>query len=346
MNMPIVSIITGVYNGEKYLLDALNSIVNQSFTSFEYIIVNDGSSDQTASILSDFQQQDERVRVYHQDNQGLSTALNVGIKLSHGQYLVRMDADDIAVPNRIQEQVAYLCQYPDIVLLGTAYDLIDASGKYLKTHFQPVRDSEIRWQMLFHNAFCHSSVIINRSNIDENFLYYDQSLRYAQDFELWGRLLERGLGANLDRPLVKLRVHPDSVTRTFYSKQQAVANAICKRQVSKICPQQNLTDAEIDKLRSYFYRPAVNGDLVNLKLVSILLRLLRRFREDDDLDSMLLRDMHQRYICWSLRCVWAQKKPLFKAFMIALNAMRYEPALTLRCLVRLMQRMNGRFVRC
>ena len=152
---PKVSIIMSVYNGEKYLQEAIESILNQSYSGFEFIIVNDGSTDYTEEILNEYT--DSRiVRINNQENIGLARSLNRAIETAHGELIARMDADDISAPDRFEKQVAYLDAELEVSVLGTYMKQIDADGNNLGILNVPCNHNLIKWKMLFETSMLYS----------------------------------------------------------------------------------------------------------------------------------------------------------------------------------------------
>ena len=226
---PYVSVVMAVCNGEKYLSDAVESILSQSFREFEFIIIDDGSTDATASILAQFEKRDARVLIHRFDtNHGLSSALNFAIQHARGEYIVRMDADDISFPNRLSGQVAYLDEHPEVGICGTWVELIgDSAGKTWK---HPLSHEAISVRMLFANALVHSSVMLRRSVMTRHELYYDESIRYAQDYELWSRAMLVTRFANVGSILLQYRVYKTS-SGAQNLEQQDQTKAIVQRRI-------------------------------------------------------------------------------------------------------------------
>ncbi|CAA6604972.1 Glycosyl transferase family 2 (fragment) [Rhodospirillaceae bacterium LM-1] len=161
MKKPKISVLLAVRNGAAYLQAALESISAQSLADYELIVIDDGSSDPTPTIL-DAWHDDRMIRLHNQESLGLAGALNRGLEIAKGDYIARHDADDLSRPERLEAQTSYMDAHPDTVILRTAYDVIDEAGRQIETQRQPLDDPAIRWQMLFHNAFCHSSVMLRR----------------------------------------------------------------------------------------------------------------------------------------------------------------------------------------
>jgi glycosyltransferase involved in cell wall biosynthesis len=216
-----------VYNRSEYLREAIESILSQTLKSFEFIIIDDGSTDGTWDILTEYAIQDQRIAlVQNGKNLGLSQSLNKGLVLAQGNYIARQDADDVSLPKRLAAQIGYFEQQPRVGLLGTAYHIMNSQGQQQAVYRHPETDTEIRWQMLFHNAFCHSCVMFRREFLNRGDLFYDENLPCSQDYELWNRMLQQTSAANLKTPLVAwrkrglLRLFRPGKSNTYYPTDQ------------------------------------------------------------------------------------------------------------------------------
>jgi len=207
--MPKVSVVMSVYNSEQYLRKAVESIITQTFNDWEFIIVNDGSTDNTCKILEEFT--DTRIRVLNQINTGLPKALNNGILNSRGEFIARMDADDIALPTRLETQVKFLEQHPDIGIVGSGVYVISSSGKIKGILNYPLNDKEIRKNLIKRNCFIHPSVMI-RKKVFEEVGYYNPLFTNSEDYELWFRIAEHYKLANIEEPLLMYRVFDRNIT--------------------------------------------------------------------------------------------------------------------------------------
>lgn len=207
---PPVTVLMAVHNGARFLREAIESTLGQSFGAFEFLIVDDGSTDATRAIIDSYG--DPRIRVVANDrNLGLSASLNRGIRLARGRYIARIDADDVSEPDRLEQQFAFMERHPEIALLGSWYTIIDEHGATVGRRWVPCDQHEIRWMLRFCSAFAHSAVMIRRSVLDDVGLY-DESLTYALDWDLWVRIAARARVHNLDRFLVRWRTSPGSMT--------------------------------------------------------------------------------------------------------------------------------------
>ena len=198
-----------VYNDERFVGAAIQSILVQSYSDFELIVVNDGSTDGTVGVLETFY--DSRIHVVHQTNQGVVRSLNRAIALSRGKYIARMDSDDISHPDRFRIQMGFLERNPECGMVGSACEIIGEDGSHL-SHFKvPLTDNEIRYAMVWKNPIVHSSIMIRKSILDR-VSGYDQNIHgVVEDYDLWFKVLAITHVANLEDELVK-RTHRKTST--------------------------------------------------------------------------------------------------------------------------------------
>jgi glycosyltransferase involved in cell wall biosynthesis len=251
-----VTVLMAVYNGERYLREAIDSILHQTFQDFELTIVNDGSVDRTAEIISSYN--DPRIQLIHNDrNLGLTKSLNKGLKLARGQFVARQDADDISEPERLAKQVDFLEAHPDIALLGTFYQEIDDLGKKVSEHTLPCDCTKIRWDLLFYTPFVHSSVMFRKSIVIEKIGLYNENFSYAQDYDYWCRIALSLKVANLSVCLLRYRLNPASMTATY-------GKAVCDEPTE-------IVHAYLKSLLSKDSQPDWKPDKLDLSAVSIFL---------------------------------------------------------------------------
>lgn len=203
-----LSVLMGVFNGEGYLPEAMDSILAQTLRDFELIIVDDGSTDGSPKILADYAARDSRVKIIHQKNAGLTAALNAAAKVATAPLLARMDPDDVALPTRFEKQVAYFDVHPDVTLLGTRVILIDPYGTAYNWPQHPLTHEEIDEKLMAGEgwAIVHPAAMFRRDAF-EKVGGYNEKYRTSQDFDLWLRMAETGRLANLEEPLLKYRQH-------------------------------------------------------------------------------------------------------------------------------------------
>ena len=228
MPQPRITVLMPVYNGEKYLREAIGSVLNQTFRDFELLIIDDGSTDGTQEIASRFG--DSRIRLEKNDiNLGLIATLNRGLDLAQGEFIARMDCDDISFPERFARQVEFLDRHPDIGICGTWYKKI-SSHKTI-TIRAPVGHGTIRFLLLFDNPFLHSTMVMRRSVLKNRGLRFDPRYRHAEDYDFWARVSESTRTANIPEVLLSYRSHSDSISHRFKNDQGAAADRVRYRQL-------------------------------------------------------------------------------------------------------------------
>ena len=218
-----ISVILPVYNGEKFIGEAIESILNQTFTDFELIIINDCSIDNTEDIV--FSYKDKRIRYYKNErNLQLIASLNKGIKLSTGKYVARMDADDIALSKRLYEQFVFMEDNLEIVACGTwAISFGNSREKLIKV---PVEHSSIFLYSFLRNPIIHPTVMIRKCYLSQNNLLYSHEFKHAEDYKLWVDLMKLGKLANIPKVLLKYRLSSDQISNKFAEEQRRIATKI------------------------------------------------------------------------------------------------------------------------
>ena len=211
LNTPLASVVMSVFNGERFLREAVESILGQSFRDFEFIIINDGSTDGTAAMLDSYARSDSRVRVYHQENKGLIASLNRGCGLARGKYIVRMDADDVSMPDRLERQIGFLENHEKVGLLGGAYEGIDDQGRRVYLEQPPLEDESIRAALRsFSFVITHPSAVMRKQAFDATGGYRAQFL-HGEDWDLFYRIVDGWGVANLPDVVLRKRIHSDEV---------------------------------------------------------------------------------------------------------------------------------------
>ena len=242
---PAVSVIMPVRNGERWLAQAVESILAQTLSGFELVIVDDGSIDGSPAILSALSRRDARVRVVRQAPEGLVKALNRALALARAPLVARLDCDDVALPQRLARQASCFNQLPALVLLGSWAEEIDDEGRHI-AQVQPETEPERLAEILSHrNPFVHSSIMM-RTALVQKLGGYRQAFLGAEDFDLWLRMSECGAIANLSQALVRYRRHGGNTGRSLGVRQifsvrlaQAASSA---RRLSGFDPADRLVD--------------------------------------------------------------------------------------------------------
>lgn len=250
-----ISVVMPVYNAEKYLHQSIASILNQSFKDFEFVIVDDGSTDKSSDIIKSYN--DSRIKYIQQKNQGVANALNKGLNNSSGKYIARMDADDISFQNRLEKQYRYLESNDNVIIVGSHAKVIDKDGNYIHSEIVKINDNELKSCLPKTSPFIHPSIMFRADMLDNNEVYPDVPL--LEDVLFFIKISSFGDFANIDEPLLYYRITPEASSRrstetrliinrikSSYYKNRSISNSMIidlKKSTNKI--------EKIDK--DYFY---------------------------------------------------------------------------------------------
>jgi glycosyltransferase involved in cell wall biosynthesis len=229
--VPLVSVLLAVHDDARYLPGAVESVLQQTVRDLELIVVDDGSTDETSDILGALD--DPRVVLLRNDSQlGLAASLNRALDRAKGKYVARLDADDVALPERLERQLARMTE---VAVLGTAVLDLDEHGQTGTLHRNPLGPRAVRWLSLFSSPFFHPTVLVDRDALGD--LRYDPSYLESEDYELWTRLLATGVdGRNLEDALVLKRVHPGQASLRRGDLQRSFQHQVALREIARIAP--------------------------------------------------------------------------------------------------------------
>lgn len=219
---PEVTVLMACFNAERWLAEAIESVLSQTYATFEFIIIDDGSTDTTLGIVRRYEKVDSRIKVIAKSNRGLADSLNIGISQARGQWIARMDADDWSYPERLERQVAFIREHPEVDVLGTGAELIGTDDEVWNVIFLPEKHSQIVKTAFKKTLFFHPSVMMKKSFLEEVGGYDDKLLR-SQDFELWVKGIKHGyIYHNLQEVLLKYRTNNyqmaiKNITNSFIS---------------------------------------------------------------------------------------------------------------------------------
>jgi len=260
-NMPLVSIVMPVYNASKYLPQALNSIISQSYTNWELICVDDASLDNSLSILKKFAKLDKRIKVYANNvNGGVSKTANFALSKAKGDFIARMDADDISTFDRLEKQVDFLNKNKDVVLVGGQCKLINSKGKLIGYKNFPI-NSKKAYKMLFTSIPVQQpSTMVNKNLLPKKFVWYDKDFNSAEEVDLLFRLFKYGKISNLNDVILSYRIHNTNTSlvnpkKTFYLTLKSRIKAVKK----------------------YGYKPSLLSILVNLAQIVVVTILPEKY---------------------------------------------------------------------
>ncbi|WKV13426.1 glycosyltransferase family 2 protein [Marivirga harenae] len=224
MTSPLVSVLMPVYNSERYLEDAIESILNQTLFDFEFLIFDDGSTDKSKEIIQKYAISDKRIKPYFsKENRGYVVHLNKGIELARGEYIARMDSDDISMPDRLQVQLDYLNKNSGIIICGTESISIDENGRSLGWPKRLTEPSDLFFISFFINPLAHPTVMYSKEAIIKLGGYNPKKLP-SEDYDLWTRAILVGKLGNIDQPLLKYRQHNQSITARKREIQRSNSN--------------------------------------------------------------------------------------------------------------------------
>ena len=299
---PRVSVVMSVYNAEKYLAEAVESMLGQTFEDFEFIVIDDGSTDGSGTILEKFAARDGRLTLLSQPNCGLVPSLNRACKYARAPYVARMDADDISLAHRLEKQVEYLDRNPEIGIVGTWIQDIGGSGEPGPIWPLPTSPLTIPWFLMFGNCMAHPTIMMRRQVIES--LGYRDEAAHVEDYDLWMRASSVTRLANIPEVLLKYRVLAHSVsTRNLVSQEQQAA-----------------------KLQSQFRTQLIGTDVDGTVSKDLLLKLYSAYRANYSLsrgdESEIVLDIVRR-TCLSneLRNAWTSLIPLLPR-LVSLQALR------------------------
>jgi len=229
--MPKVTVLMPVYNAGRFLREAIDSILAQTFTDFEFLIIDDGSTDGSQSIIRSYD--DSRIKfVQNENNLGVAATLNRGLDLAWGEHIARMDADDISLPRRLEKQIRFMEDKPEVGVSGTWIRLFGDQPRVVDRC--PVGASVVKAYLLFDNPMSHPSVIMRHEVMKKFNLHYDPAFSRTEDYDLWSRASQYFSMDNLPEPLVKFRFHNQSITSTTEKEMKEQTKKILQRELNKL----------------------------------------------------------------------------------------------------------------
>jgi glycosyltransferase involved in cell wall biosynthesis len=250
MSTPRVTVLMSVHNGDRWLRAAIDSVLAQTWRDFEFLIIDDASSDDTTAQVESVR--DPRIRLIRlPENIGLTRSLNIGLRESRGDLIARHDSDDLSAPERLAKQVTFLSAHPDVALVGSQARLIDAGGHSRGARDLPLGSNGIRWLSLLDNPIIHTAAMFRAAVVRDELGGYDESFGCCQDYDLWARLLERHPARNLPERLVAVREHGGSISATRGDEARKMVRRVVRRLANVWLPRLALSDAEVALLRAY-----------------------------------------------------------------------------------------------
>lgn len=275
---PKISVIMPVYNTERYLADAIESILSQDFKDFEFIIINDGSSDNSKSIIESYN--DPRIiLINNEQNLGITKSMNNGLNIAKGYYIARMDSDDICLPHRLRLQAEYLDKSTDIGFVGGAAYHINSDGHFIGAYQQPTNSLEACTQALISLPFYNPTLMFRRSLIKENNLRYNENIKsYADDFDFISSAIKYSKFSNIPNILVLFRIHQNSICGSGQEKQNEACVNIAYKNVKNIFDEIENED-ETKQILRHFYNKKISNHDEWRKLDELSKKIIEKYRE-------------------------------------------------------------------
>ncbi|MFH0958686.1 MAG: glycosyltransferase [Pseudomonadota bacterium] len=288
MNHPEVTVLMSVFNGLAHLRRSVESILNQTFSDFEFLIIDDGSSEPISEIVLDYD--DDRIRLVRQENCGLTKSLNKGIKLAQSPFIARMDADDISLPERLEIQFEAITRNQELDFVGTFFDVIDEHENLIDQKTLITDPLYRLWRLMFHNNYGHGTMLFRKSAVIDNGMY-DVSLRFAQDYDLWSRMSLKNNNSIISQYLYVYRMNTrgDQASIKNYEDQLNSAIWISDRNLKRC--NSDLNKSDLIDLRSLYWEfqlPRVSHRAPELALQT-LEKFFDKYGVDFD-DRALLRN--------------------------------------------------------
>tara|TARA_R110001583_G_scaffold192819_1_gene359887 strand:+ start:3881 stop:4795 length:915 start_codon:yes stop_codon:yes gene_type:complete len=231
-NKPVISVVIPVYNAERYILEALRSVCDQTYQNLEIIVLDDGSTDRSKELIKSVE--DERIRLVSRENRGLIATLNEGISLSSGDYIARMDADDICLANRFARQLEYLQSQTKVGVVFTGIEYINANGDVMRKKVSNETRTIESVELLFACPVCHPTAMFNMRVLAKSDIQYDPAFDKTEDFELWTRLSNITQIGILSEALFQYRIHSESITSKNSTEQRKTASKAIMKNLSLI----------------------------------------------------------------------------------------------------------------
>jgi glycosyltransferase involved in cell wall biosynthesis len=238
--VPLVSVLLAVHDDARFLREAIDSVLGQRLADLELLVVDDASTDETPALLAAVE--DTRLTVLRNDEQrGLAASLNRALEQASGKYVARLDADDVALEDRLRRQVERLQADSHTAIVGSAVTDLDEDGRTGRTHLMPTGATALRWHALFSSPFFHPTVLVDLEVLDRHGLRYDPEFLESEDYDLWTRLFAFADGDNLREPLVLKRVHAAQASQRRGDVQESFRRRVALREIARIAPE---VDAE------------------------------------------------------------------------------------------------------
>lgn len=337
---PTVSVVLPVHNSASVISETLDSVLGQTFSDFEFVVVDDASTDETGAIVDDYARRDERIQVHHlAQNRGVGGATNYGVTRARGRYIARMDHDDIALPHRLERQVAYLDRHPEVGAVGGLVEILGVEGHRRAKRRGPLAPAHIAWTLFFTNVMVHPTVMLRRDVLEAAGWYPDGYHVGTEDYALFLQLAASTRLAILPEVVLLYRVWGNNATsRAFERQEQEAARALQHALHAHWGVEASVEEARALRglaVESYQVDPAGIG-----RTADVVRELITRFTSDGRWSRSELRPVKRDAAIrlWMLAALMARRAPL-RAVPLALSAFRHRPSAVFRFLFKASERV-------
>ena len=278
-SVPPVAVVMPVHNAAAFVTESVQSLLTQTYSAFEIIVIDDSSTDDTPHILRSFR--DPRLRLFtNPTNLGVAASLNRGLTLTDAPYIARHDADDISLPHRLSRQYSFLNDHPSYALVGSQLLTIDAQGRTLQRSPppRPTTQGGIAWELCTGNPFSHPTVMFRRDVVVNNLHGYDEAANGAEDLELWHRITRVAPATNLLEPLIRFRLHQDSVTARYRPSRFRNCITLRARILAELAPSLGSPALSARTICALLQRPRFTSARESAAACTFLHRLRKTFR--------------------------------------------------------------------
>ena len=290
-NLRLLSVLMPVFNSEQFVAEAINSILNQTFTDFEFLILDDASTDKSFKIIKDFEKKDSRIKVFkNEKNLGVVESRNKLINLSKGKYIAWLDSDDIAIENRFEKQIKFLEEHSEIGMVGTDALIIDENSKKIGIWTFETDPQKLKIELFFHSPFLSSSVMIRKNCLPQNF--YDSRFPVSEDFDLYSKISEHSETANIPEFLVKYRINSKGLTKNNMTRMEHLSVQIIKEHAERLGIK--LEEDTVKDLRKTITQPRIYlEEITDIEKSLILLK--DSLLKNDCFNKKALDEVIQKY---------------------------------------------------
>lgn len=290
---PAISVVMCIHNEEEYGPAAIQSVLDQSFADFEFIIIDDASTDSTPQMLRAFAERDQRIRILTNDaNLTVPRSANRGMKIARGKYIARMDSDDYSYPWRFEKQISFLESNPEFILVGGGVEYMRADGTVHRKFDRGSNPWEFDWVSLFRAPLAQPAAMFRATAVTEHSLFYDNAYNRAADFEYWQRMLQHGKGCELSGAFIKYRIHDRNISTRFSNKQKDAARRAATKNAIFRFPE--IDPAEISSVFQFLYPEDVCEARMLADAMQTIAQMQARYAEREKLAPEQISDINQK----------------------------------------------------